>query len=130
MTHVIATIALTAPFVLAEGGGGGGGGGGGSAPTGGGPQTLFFGLIMAMVVFYVIMFRGSSKEKKERKAMLENLAKNDRVLTIGGIIGTVVAVKGDEIVVKVDESTKTKMTFTRTAIQKVLTEEGTDAEKK
>jgi preprotein translocase YajC subunit len=44
------------------------------------------------------------------------------VLTIGGILGTVTAVKDHEVTVKVDESNNTKMTFLKTAIQKVVTE--------
>jgi preprotein translocase YajC subunit len=44
------------------------------------------------------------------------------VVTIGGIVGTVVATRDDEVVLKVDESTNTKMTFVRKAIQRVLPE--------
>lgn len=91
--------------------------------AGGGGQVLFIGLILAMVVFWVVTVRGNTKEKKERQRMLDNLAKSDRVLTIGGIIGTVVSVKEHEVVIKVDESNNTKMTFSRTAVQKVLTSE-------
>ena len=55
--------------------------------------------------------------------MHANLTRNDRVLTIGGAIGTVVSVKDNEVVLKVDESTNTKMTFVKTAIQKIMTED-------
>ncbi len=122
MTHVMATLIGPVQLLLAEGGGGGGGGAPGSS-GGGGIQTIWIGLILAMVVFWLITMRGSSRDKKKRQAMLDNLAKNDHVLTIGGIVGTVVAVKGGEVVVKVDETNNVKLTFTRTAIQKVLTEE-------
>lgn len=78
-------------------------------------------LLIAMLgVFYLMIWRGQSKEKKKKQDMLSAIGKNDRVMTIGGIIGTVVTVKEDEVVVKVDESTNTKMTFTRRAIQKVF----------
>ncbi len=111
------TLAQTAmTTMLAQGGGGGQG-------AGGGGQVLFIGLMLAVAVFWIITMRGNSKEKKQRQAMLDNLAKSDRVLTIGGIIGTVVAVKGNEVVIKVDEGTNTKMLFTRSAVQKVLTGE-------
>jgi preprotein translocase YajC subunit len=43
-----------------------------------------------------------------------------KVMTIGGIKGTVTDVREDEVVVKVDESSNTKMRFTRGAIQKVV----------
>jgi preprotein translocase subunit YajC len=78
--------------------------------------ALFFG------VFYFVLMRGNRKQQRERKALIDNLSKNDRVLTIGGILGTVTAVKDHEVTVKVDESNNTKMTFLKTAIQKVVTE--------
>ncbi len=86
-------------------------------------QSPFVLIILMLVVFYLVLFRGQHREKKKKAQMLEDLKKNDRVMTIGGIIGTIVAIKGDEITVKVDESTNTKMTFIRRAIQNVVTEE-------
>lgn len=79
----------------------------------------FMPLVLGLVAFYFIIMRGQSKDKKAKQAMLNNLKKNDRVMTIGGVIGTVVTVKDDEVTIKVDEATNTKMTFTRRAIQKV-----------
>ena len=128
MTYVMATAMAAGRFLLAEGGGGGGGGGG--APQGAGNvQVIWIGLLLAVLVFWFITIRGNSRDKKKRQAMIDNLSKSDRVLTIGGIIGTVVAVKDGEVVVKVDETTNTKMTFSRSAIQKVLTDDD-DVEQK
>ena len=93
-----------------------------ASPRGGG-ETFFFGLILMMIVFWLFMSRGQKKEQQKKKAMLEALKKNDRVLTAGGVIGIVVSVKGDEVVVKVDESTNAKITFARSFIQRVLTDE-------
>lgn len=93
------------------------------AQSGGNPQVVWIGLILMLVVFYAFMIRGSQREKKQRREMLANIKKNDRVMTIGGAIGTVVNVKDDEIVLKVDESTNTKITFVRGAIQKVLADD-------
>ena len=93
----------------------------------GGPDMFLFGLILMMVVFWVVMSRGQRKEKKQKKQMLEALKKNDRVMTIGGIVGVVVSLKGDEVLVKVDESSNTKITFSRGSIQKVLVDEEGDA---
>jgi preprotein translocase subunit YajC len=107
----------------------------GGGATGGKPgdaSSLFLpGILLALGVFYVIMLGGNRREKKKRQQMLDQVGKNDRVLTIGGIMGTVVSVKEDEITVKVDETNNTKITFIRSAIQKVITEEdGKPAEKK
>lgn len=80
-------------------------------------------MLVAMVVFMFLSSRSQKKrEKREREEMFAGMSKNDRIQTIGGVIGTLISVKDDEIILKVDESTNTKMTFARTAIQKVLTD--------
>ena len=52
--------------------------------------------------------------------LLSSLKKQDRVLTIGGLIGTVVEVRDDEVVLKIDENANTRARFTKNAIQQVL----------
>lgn len=94
-----------------------------STPSGGSNMIMMVGLGLMFVVFFIMMNRGQSKEKKKRQALLDGMKKNDRVMTIGGIIGTVVTVKDNEVVLKVDESTNTKMTFSKRAIQQVLGDE-------
>jgi len=55
--------------------------------------------------------------------MVQSLAKNDRIQTIGGIIGTVVDVREDEITLKIDESNNTKIKILRSAIGKNLSKD-------
>jgi preprotein translocase subunit YajC len=81
-----------------------------------------FPLILVIAVFWFIMSRGRSKERQKYEEMLNSLKKNDRVQTIGGIIGTVVEVRDGEVVLKVDESNNTKMRFNRSAIKDVIRE--------
>lgn len=86
------------------------------------PQLL---LMAAMVVLmYFVLFRGPKKKQQEHKKMLETIQKNDRVCTIGGIIGTVVEVKGDEVILKVDESSNTRIRVRTSAIATNLAKEG------
>jgi preprotein translocase subunit YajC len=85
-----------------------------------GSEALWIGLILMLVVFYAIMLSGSRKEKKKRQEMLANIKKNDRVMTIGGIIGSVVSANEAEVTLKVDESANVKITVIRSAIQRVL----------
>ena len=85
------------------------------------PSWLLIGLMF--VLMYFILFRGPQKQKQQRKQLIHPLQKNDRVRTIGGIIGTVVDIKGDEITLKVDESTNTKIKVASTAIGKNLSQE-------
>jgi preprotein translocase subunit YajC len=101
---------------------GGGGGGGGQGIPGCGPQQMIL-FMMFGAVFYFILIRPQSKEKKRRAEMLGAVKKNDRVVTNGGIIGTVVSVKDDEITLKVDESNNTKITFSRSSIQRITSSE-------
>jgi len=101
-----------------------GGGGGGGAPTQAPPNAgmgLFLALPIALIVFMILSQRSQTKKReRERQTLFDSISKNDRVLTIGGVIGTVHSIKGNEVVLKVDESTNTKMTFVKSAIQRVI----------
>lgn len=91
-------------------------------------QLLFPALLVAMVVFMLLTSRSQKKrERRERDAMFARLAKNHRVLTVGGVLGTVLSVKDDEVVLKVDESTNTKMTIIKSAIQRILSDDAATA---
>jgi preprotein translocase subunit YajC len=91
--------------------------------------SMFLPLALMGLVFYFLLIRPQSKEKKHRAAMLSALKKNDRVVTVGGIVGTVLQVKDDEVTLKVDESSNTKITFLRSAINTVTaaSTEGSDS---
>jgi preprotein translocase subunit YajC len=84
-------------------------------------QFIFLGLMF--VLMYLILFRGPRKKQQQHKQMIQALAKNDRVQTIGGIIGTVVDIKDDEITVKIDESNNTKMKIVRSAISRNMSKD-------
>ena len=81
-------------------------------------QLIFIGLMF--VLLYFVLFRGPRKKQQQQKRMIQSLKKNDRVRTIGGIIGTVIDVKDDEITLKVDESSNTKIKIVPGAISKNL----------
>jgi preprotein translocase subunit YajC len=92
------------------------------AQSSGPDNFMWIGLILMIGVFYFVMLSGSRKDKKRRQEMLNNVKKSDRVMTIGGILGSVVNVTENEVTLKVDESANVKITVIRSAIQKVLTE--------
>ncbi|HPF40012.1 MAG TPA: preprotein translocase subunit YajC [Phycisphaerae bacterium] len=79
-------------------------------------------LLIGMIVYFV-MLRPQRRHDKERAELLASIKKNDRVETAGGIIGTVTSVRDNEITIKVDESSNTKITFVRDAIRKVTPKE-------
>jgi preprotein translocase subunit YajC len=87
----------------------------------GGMNWIFF--ILMFVVLYFFLFRGPRKKQQEHRQMVQSLEKNDRVRTIGGIIGTVVDVKGEEVTLKVDESNNTKIKVLSSAVGKNLSKE-------
>ena len=84
-------------------------------------NLIFLGLMFA--VMYMILFRGPRKKQQRHKQMVQSLAKNDKIRTIGGIIGTVVDIKGDEVTLKVDESNNTKIRIAASAIGRNLSKD-------
>lgn len=85
----------------------------GSAPPSASPWPLLIGIV---VIFYFLMIRPQMKEQKKRREMLSQLKKNDRVLTTGGMYGTIVTIADDEVTLKIDDSQNVRVRFTRAAI--------------
>jgi preprotein translocase subunit YajC len=84
-------------------------------------MLIFWGLMIVMM--YFMMVRGPKKKQKQHTMMVEGLSKNDRIRTVGGIIGTVIEVKGEEVVLKIDESNNTKIRIAASAIGKNLSKD-------
>jgi len=83
-----------------------------SAPAAGGDAgglISFIPLILMFVVLYFIMIRPQMKRQKETKAMLEALAAGDEVITAGGILGKVTAVKDQYVTVELVPGTEVQM---------------------
>lgn len=81
-----------------------------AAPAGGGDMIVqFLPLILIFVVFYFLLIRPQQKKMKEHKAMLEAVRRGDRVVTGGGIIGTVIKVgPEDEVTVEIAENVRVR----------------------
>ena len=86
--------------------------------------SQFVPLLLIVAIFYIFLFRSKKNTEKKRTTMLNQLKRGDRVQTIGGIIGNVVEAREHEVVLKVDESSNTKIRFARSAIHRVLEEDG------
>ena len=86
-----------------------------------------FFLILMLFVFGMIVFSafGGRKQKKKRASMLDSLKKHDQVVTRGGVFGSIVEIKPDRVVLKVDESSNTRITVVRDSIEQV-TNDSTD----
>ena len=88
---------------------------------GGYTHLLFLGLIFVML--YFVLFRGPRKKQQQQRRMIQDLKKNDRVRTIGGVIGTIVDIKDDEITLKIDETNNTKMKIITGAVSRNLSQD-------
>lgn len=97
-------------------------GGGGEAGPVDGLLGMLPMLIAISVLFYFLLIRPQRREQSRRQAMLGEVKKNDRILTSGGIYGVVANVNrdADEVTVKVDEATNTKLRLTLGSIARVL----------
>ena len=89
-------------------------------PGGSGFMIMMMVLLGAMILFSVMSGR---REKKKRADLLGSIKKHDKVLTIGGVMGTVVEMKDDAVVLKVDETSNTRITFSKTAISQVIAQD-------
>ncbi|MDP6111276.1 MAG: preprotein translocase subunit YajC [Planctomycetota bacterium] len=87
--------------------------------TGGG--EVFAQMLPMIVILFVFMYlfaiRPQRKQEKEKKKLLESIQKNDRVVTIGGLHGTVSSLKEDTVLVSVADGVQLK--FAKSAIQTV-----------
>jgi len=94
--------------VLAQGGRGGGN-----------PIITFLPIILIFVIFYFLLIRPQQKRQKEHQSMLDRISKGDRVVTSGGLYGTVVGVKDNMVVLKIAEDVKAE--FAKSAISGIIT---------
>jgi preprotein translocase subunit YajC len=90
----------------------GGGGGSGALMT----QIVFFAAIFA--IFYFLMIRPQQKQKRAREEMLRAIKKGDRVVTTGGLHGTVIGLTEHTVTLRVAD--QVKLEFDRPAIGRVV----------
>lgn len=122
---MVTAIGFWAGILLAEASGSADSGGGGPASL----MSQLFPILAIFILFWFIVIRPAKNQ--DRGKGLENLQKNDRVVTIGGIFGTVLnAPKGsEEVVLRVDDNTNTRLHVLRSAIARVVNASG-EGEKK
>jgi preprotein translocase subunit YajC len=70
------------------------------------PIMQFVPFIAILAIFYFLLIRPQQKQMKERKLMLDGLKADDRVLTQGGMIGVITAVRGEELEVEIAKGVK------------------------
>ncbi|MCL2243878.1 MAG: preprotein translocase subunit YajC [Treponema sp.] len=88
-------------------------------PAGGaGLLTSMIPFIAIIAIFYLLIIRPQNKKRKETEKMLASVKKGDKIVTIGGVHGTVHSVKESTVIVRVDENVK--MEFQRSAISSII----------
>jgi preprotein translocase subunit YajC len=98
------------------------------ADVGGGGEMLWLFVMFTAIIFFIWIFMMNPHKKQEQRLrqMLNSLEKNDRVMTVGGLIGTIHSIdkEQNEIVLKVDEANNTRIRFHLTSISTVFPKEG------
>ena len=83
----------------------------------GNPLMSFLPFIAIIAIFYFLIIRPQSKKRKETEKMLSALKKGDRVVTIGGLHGTIQSVKDTTVIIKADDNVK--LEFLRSAVSNI-----------
>ena len=97
----------------------------GAAPPGGSgssavvTQLLFFAAIFA--IFYFLLIRPQQKQKADRQRMLGSLKRGDKVVTTGGLHGTVIGLTEQTVTLRVSD--QVKLDFDRTAVGRVVAQQ-------
>ncbi|TRZ96309.1 preprotein translocase subunit YajC [bacterium] len=73
------------------------------------PITNFLPLILIFVIFYFLIIRPQKSKEKEHQKMLNELKKNDEVVTTSGIHGTIVNLKDKTLILRIDENVKVEV---------------------
>ena len=93
------------------------GGGGGSAN----PIASLLPFVLMFVVLYLLILRPQMKKQKAQQRLIDELEKNDQVVTSGGIHGVIQNIKEDILVVKIAENVKIEVS--RAAVSRVKNKE-------
>jgi len=113
MSHSCQLLALSPLLAAAEPG-----------PPAGPLELLITYLPMVLIVFaaWMLLYRPERERMRKQRELLAAIKKNDRVITTSGICGTVASVdrEHDRVVLKVDEGTNVKITFTLASVSQVL----------
>ena len=100
-------------------------------PPDGGEGNMFMSfmpLIFIIGIFYFLIIRPQRKKQKDTQQMISALKKGDKIVTIGGIHGTIQTVRENTLIVRVDENTK--LEFSRSAVSTVVSQAKEDKEDK
>jgi preprotein translocase subunit YajC len=91
----------------------------GQAPAAGGSSLMMFVFMFGIfIIFYLLLILPARKKQKKHMQMVENLKSGDRVITTGGIHGTIMGLKQDRLEVKI--ASNTVIQITKSAVGAIL----------
>lgn len=91
----------------------------GQAPAAGGSSLMMFVFMFGIfIIFYLLLILPARKKQKKHMQMVENLKSGDRVITTGGMHGTIMGVKQDRLEVKI--ASNTVVQITKSAVGAIL----------
>ena len=76
---------------------------------GGNPLTMFIPIIMVFIVFYLLLIRPQQKKQKAHQQLLSQLGKGDKIVTNGGLYGTITDTKEHVVILKIAENVKVEV---------------------
>ena len=94
--------------------------------AGGNPLSMLLPFVLIFAVFYFIVIMPAKKQQKKKDAMIAALKKGDRIVTSGGIHGTVATVEEGSLMIKVAENTKIRIS--KSAVAGLVGSDGTLSE--
>ncbi len=71
--------------------------------------TFMAPMVLMVVIFYFLLIRPQQKKAKEHKALLDNLKSGDRIITSGGIIGTIINIDDQMVNVEIADKVRIQM---------------------
>lgn len=84
-------------------------------------------IVLMGLIFYFLLYRPQKKEQQKRNSMLDSLKKGDRIITIGGVHGTITALTDKVITLKVTD--KVEVEISRTAVAQFQNPQKNDPKK-
>ena len=108
---------FTDAFAMGSGGGGGGGGG----------FMALLPIILMFAIIYFLLLRPQQKRQRQQQMMLDSLRKGDRVVTAGGIFGTIVGIKEKQNVIVLRITDSVKIELARSSVARIV-QKGEDEE--
>lgn len=94
------------------------GGATGQGTGGGSPMSLIFMIIAIFAVMYFLMIRPQQRQKRQHQDMLSQVSKGDKVVTTGGLHGTIAGVKDTSVILKIADNVKVEVN--RSAISQIV----------